>query len=66
MSKNWILKRALILVAACLTLAWVGAIYAAEGQTSSHVGTSPDGEGLQLIKSEAEGVIVELHTPLVE
>jgi hypothetical protein len=62
-SKRWILKRALVVVAACLTLAWVGAIYAAEGQTSSNVATSPDGEDLQLIKSDAEGVIVELRTP---
>lgn len=66
MSKNWILKRALILVAACLTLAWVGAIYAAEGQAASNVGTSSDGEDMQLIRSDAEGVIVEFHTPLVE
>jgi len=62
-SKSWILKRALVVVAGCLTLAWAGAIYAAEGQTSSNSGTSPDGEDLQLIKSDAEGVIVELRTP---
>lgn len=66
MSKNWILKRALVVVGACLALAWAGAIYAAEGQTASNAGTSSDGEDMQLIRSDAEGVIVELHTPLVE
>lgn len=66
MSKRWIQKRALVVVGACLTLAWVGAIYAAEGQAASNVGTSSDGEDMQLIRSDAEGVIVELHTPLVE
>jgi hypothetical protein len=44
----------------------VGAIYAAEGQAASNVGTSSDGEDMQLIRSDAEGVIVEFHTPLVE
>lgn len=66
MSKSGILKRALVVVGVCLTLAWAGALYAAEGQTTSNTGTSSDGGGLLLIKSDTQGVVVELRTPSFE
>jgi hypothetical protein len=63
MGKSGILKRALVGLGVCLTLAWAGALYAAEGQTPSSAATSSDGEDLLLIKSDNQGVIVELRTP---
>ena len=63
MSKSWILRRALFVVGACLTLAWAGALYAAEVQAPPDARTPADGEDLQLIESDAEGVIVEFRTP---
>jgi hypothetical protein len=62
-NKTWILKRALVVVGTCLALAWAGATYAAERQTTSDLAESSAEEDLRLLKSDAESVIVELSTP---
>jgi hypothetical protein len=62
-TRNWILKRAVVIVGACLGLAWFGAMEAAEQPRGTEVDTSSPEEGLQLIKSDAESVIVELIVP---
>jgi hypothetical protein len=62
-TRKWILKRTVVIVGACLSLAWFGATQAAERPQELAVDTSSPDEGLQLIESDAESVIVEMIAP---
>jgi hypothetical protein len=65
-TKRQILRSTFFVVGICLSLAWLGAISAAEQKIVQSDEVSELDEELVLLKSDAESLVVELRTPSYE